>query len=81
MYYDAIGYCSTTLQCTIDLVGHERLMFGSDHPFFPPPKKSHGHVCDEPWPSTFSNFEALSGYSDEIQRDILYRNAQLFLEL
>lgn len=36
MYFDAIGYQAPTLALLISLVGAERIMFGTDHPFFPP---------------------------------------------
>lgn len=36
MYYDAISYSTDTLRLLISLVGADRLMFGTDHPFFPP---------------------------------------------
>ena len=35
-YYDAIAYQPQTLAALIALVGAERIMFGTDHPFFPP---------------------------------------------
>ncbi len=36
MYFDAISYQVPTLELLISLVGMERIMFGTDHPFFPP---------------------------------------------
>jgi aminocarboxymuconate-semialdehyde decarboxylase len=36
LYFDAIGYQAPTLSLLISLVGVERLIFGTDHPFFPP---------------------------------------------
>lgn len=36
LYYDAVAYHPAGLQCAIDLVGSKRIMFGTDHPFFPP---------------------------------------------
>jgi predicted TIM-barrel fold metal-dependent hydrolase len=36
MYFDAIGYQAPTLALLISLVGVDRIMFGTDHPFFPP---------------------------------------------
>jgi predicted TIM-barrel fold metal-dependent hydrolase len=36
MYFDAISYQAPTLELLISLVGAERIMFGTDHPFFPP---------------------------------------------
>jgi aminocarboxymuconate-semialdehyde decarboxylase len=36
LYFDAIGYQAPTLALLIALVGAEKIMFGTDHPFFPP---------------------------------------------
>lgn len=36
MYFDAISYQTPTLALLISLVGAGRIMFGTDHPFFPP---------------------------------------------
>jgi predicted TIM-barrel fold metal-dependent hydrolase len=36
LHFDAIGYQLPTLKALIDLVGVDRVMFGTDHPFFPP---------------------------------------------
>lgn len=36
MYYDSISYHYPTLSCAEQMVGSDRLMFGTDHPFFPP---------------------------------------------
>lgn len=36
LHFDAIGYQAPTLQLLISRVGAERIMFGTDHPFFPP---------------------------------------------
>ncbi|WP_428485554.1 amidohydrolase family protein [Rhodopila sp.] len=36
MHYDAIGYQMPTLSLLIALVGADRLLFGTDYPFFPP---------------------------------------------
>ena len=36
LYYDAIGYQLPSLSLLISLVGHSRIMFGTDAPFFAP---------------------------------------------
>ena len=36
LYFDAIGYQAPTLALLTALVGADRVMFGTDHPFFPP---------------------------------------------
>mmetsp|Transcript_225 Transcript_225/g.205 ORF Transcript_225/g.205 Transcript_225/m.205 type:complete len:325 (-) Transcript_225:199-1173(-) len=41
-YYDAVGYHAPSLRCTIDFVGIDRIVFGTDHPFFPASRCSGG---------------------------------------
>ncbi|KAI4159454.1 MAG: hypothetical protein L6R39_000356 [Caloplaca ligustica] len=36
VYLDAVSYSETGLRAAVDMVGKDRLMFGTDHPFFPP---------------------------------------------
>ena len=36
LYFDAISYDPKILQALINLVGPDRVMFGTDNPFFPP---------------------------------------------
>ncbi len=36
IYFDAVVYHKAALQCAVDTVGADRLMFGSDHPFGAP---------------------------------------------
>lgn len=57
MYFDAIAYTPQNLQALISLVGLDRLMFGTDNPFFPPP----GHKGTDPvvWPSTAKVFQTI----------------------
>lgn len=35
-YYDAIAYDTPALQCLLAFVGSDRVVFGTDNPFFPP---------------------------------------------
>lgn len=37
MFYDGIAYHFPALDCAQQMVGTDRIMFGTDHPFFPPP--------------------------------------------
>lgn len=46
MYYDSISYHQPTLACARQFVGDERLMFGTDHPFFPPPEVRITVLCN-----------------------------------
>jgi len=58
MYFDAIGYQVSTLALLISLVGAERIMFGTDHPFFPP------HVAD-------AELDSAAWHSPTVHRPIL----------
>ena len=33
MYFDGVAYHAPAVHCAIDLVGPERILFGTDHPF------------------------------------------------
>ena len=75
LYFDAIGYQAATLRLLIDLVGHERIMFGTDHPFFPPHvANSELDVTD--WHSPTAHRALLQELGPEVEAAILYNNAQ-----
>jgi aminocarboxymuconate-semialdehyde decarboxylase len=54
MYFDAISYTPEALECLIGLVGEDRIVFGTDNPFFPPPNVPSADLNEytKPWPST-----------------------------
>lgn len=56
LYYDAVSYHPAALAAAANLVGWNRLMFGTDHPFFPPLDDA---AKGERWRSVDSNLEAL----------------------
>lgn len=58
LYYDAIGYQVPTLALLVALVGADRVMFGTDHPFFPP------HVAN-------ADLDAAAWHGPEAHRPIL----------
>lgn len=68
MYYDAVIYHRPGLEATVGLVGAAQLMFGTDHPFFPP---SSGPLSEDVWPSTIKNYDMMEGleYRDAVLRD------------
>ncbi|DAZ94941.1 TPA: hypothetical protein N0F65_012658 [Lagenidium giganteum] len=82
-YYDAIAYHTPALQCLIDFVGSDRIVFGTDNPFFPPEVEDSNKqgLNDFDWPSTISNYEAMVDLNADIQRAILRENAQQLLQL
>lgn len=87
-YYDAIAYHTPALQCLIDFVGVDRVVFGTDNPFFPPnASESGGDAGDHPalsaldWPSTIANYETLAELDVSAQDAILRDNARKLLGL
>ena len=75
MYYDAVNYHSHGLKNVESLVSRDRIMFGTDNPFFPPLDGT-----EKPWKSVESNIEAITtvfGNAD----DIFHKNATRLLDL
>ncbi|KAJ5697574.1 2-amino-3-carboxymuconate-6-semialdehyde decarboxylase [Penicillium malachiteum] len=61
IFLDAVIYGSAGLQAAVTAGSHDRLMFGTDHPFFPPL-----HDEDEKWPSVTTNYQAIRNcFGDE----------------
>lgn len=56
IYLDAVIYSEVGLQAAIASSGADRLMFGTDHPFFPPIEED----VQGPWNSSRLNAEAVS---------------------
>jgi aminocarboxymuconate-semialdehyde decarboxylase len=76
-YYDAVIYHTPALKATIDFAGADKLMFGTDNPFFPP---TEGARSDAEWPSTAKNFDAIDGLKDaKLADDIVSGNASRIL--
>ncbi|RLN48072.1 hypothetical protein BBJ29_009739 [Phytophthora kernoviae] len=84
-YYDAVAYHEPALQCLIDFVGADKIVFGTDHPFFPPPKdneeKGEGKqdLSELDWMSTLANYEIMANMSVEVQSAMLRGNAKKML--
>ncbi|KAE9038882.1 hypothetical protein PR003_g8224 [Phytophthora rubi] len=85
-YYDAVAYHEPALQCLIDFVGSHKIVFGTDHPFFPPAQdnkeapegdKGGGEDLSElDWRSTLANYEIMANMSKEVQSAMLRDNAK-----
>jgi aminocarboxymuconate-semialdehyde decarboxylase len=56
IYLDAVIYGEIGLKAAIQASGEERVMFGTDHPFFPPLGEEGGK-----WLSVETNYEAIKG--------------------
>ncbi|KAI0408608.1 uracil-5-carboxylate decarboxylase [Xylaria palmicola] len=80
VYLDAVIYSDVGLKAAIDASGADRLMFGTDHPFFPPP----GGDEQGEWESMTWNREAVSkalGADSEDARAVMGGNAVRALNL
>ncbi|KAJ3099008.1 hypothetical protein HDU97_003535 [Phlyctochytrium planicorne] len=76
-YYDAVAYHPPALKCAAELVGMDRLMFGTDNPFFPPLNDA-----DAKWESVESNIRAAeSAFGKEKYWDVLGGNAARILNI
>jgi predicted TIM-barrel fold metal-dependent hydrolase len=80
LYYDAISYQTPTLQLLISLVGPERIMFGTDHPFFPPHVENAALDSTE-WHSPAAHRPVLAALGPDIATAILRGNARTIFAL
>jgi aminocarboxymuconate-semialdehyde decarboxylase len=74
MYFDAIGYQAPTLALLISLVGVDRVMFGTDHPFFPP-QVANGELDSVVWHSPMAHRPILLELGPDAAASILRDNA------
>lgn len=83
LYFDAISYNGPALQSLIDQVGEDRIVFGTDNPFFPPPGVPSDTVADglADWPSTRKVQAVLAALSPTRRTKILSGNAADILKL
>ncbi|KAL5612648.1 hypothetical protein BROUX41_004257 [Berkeleyomyces rouxiae] len=80
IFLDAVVYSSVGLKAAIEASGSDRLMFGTDHPFFPPLEPD----PQGEWESVSLNAEAVSkavGEGSEEARAIMGGNAVRVLNL
>merc|ERR1712093_424652 len=56
IYLDAVVYSEVGLKAAIQASGEDRVMFGTDHPFFPPLEEEGAK-----WASVETNYEAIKG--------------------
>jgi aminocarboxymuconate-semialdehyde decarboxylase len=74
LYFDSIQYQAPSLQCVVDLAGADRIMFGTDHPFFPPPGVENDKMDNVLWTSTVKNYDILDGLKDKAAKDGILRD-------
>jgi aminocarboxymuconate-semialdehyde decarboxylase len=80
MYFDAIGYQAPTLALLISLVGADRIMFGTDHPFFPP-HVPNPDLDTTDWHSPTTHRAVLQQLGTAAETAILRSNAMQILEI
>ncbi|KAL8749040.1 MAG: hypothetical protein Q9199_007933 [Rusavskia elegans] len=56
VWLDAVVYEEASVRAAVELVGKEKVMFGTDHPFFPPLEQG-----AEKWESVATNLKAVAG--------------------
>ncbi|KAK1141674.1 hypothetical protein N8T08_008772 [Aspergillus melleus] len=61
IYLDAVVYGEAGLQAALEASGTDRLLFGTDHPFFPPLDSKEG----QQWPSVTTNYKAINATFDK----------------
>lgn len=77
MYFDAISYNSVALQGLVNMVGSDRIMFGTDNPFFPPVGVPADKVTSASWPSTVKVQKCIGELpSADHQKQIQFGNAK-----
>lgn len=79
LYFDAISYSPEALASLISLVGYDRIVFGTDNPFFPPHCED---VTSSIWPSTEKVFSCINSVNDPVVIEgILRGNASRLLKI
>ena len=87
IWLDAVIYGEPGLKAALAAAGEDgadRLMFGTDHPFFPPLSDEKGAQGEEKWLSVESNMSAIKGVlnaDEESRRKVLGGNAVRVLGL
>ncbi|EMD90710.1 hypothetical protein COCC4DRAFT_126737 [Bipolaris maydis ATCC 48331] len=79
IYLDAVIYSEVGLKAALDASGSDRLLFGTDHPFFPPLEED-----AKEWHSVNANYGAISkafATDDKKAQDVLGGNAVRILRL
>ena len=79
VWVDAVGYSSTAVRAAAEVVGRDRVLFGTDHPFFPPIEPG-----AKEWKSVKTNVQAIwEAFDDDkttVQK-VLGKNAAGLLDL
>ncbi len=85
MHFDAISYHNPAFECGLSFVGEGGLVFGTDHPFFPPKLTPPATDIDAvPWPSCTKNQDVIADVGRRVpglEEKVLWRNAAKLLRL
>ena len=86
VYLDSVVYSAAGVAAAVKVVGKERVLFGTDHPFFPPLEQEEqaGGEKEKEWLSVRTNVEAVReafGSDEEGARGVLGDNAVALLGL
>ena len=71
LYYDAIIYNNDCLKLLVKSVGNDKIMFGTDHPFFPPINNN-----DNNWESTTKIQNIITNLENKTSNKIFFENAK-----
>lgn len=85
--YDGVIYHGAGLKALLEFLGpggHDRVVFGTDHPFFPPPPSAKGKGAGALWPSATKNvriaWEVEQG-NQGMWEGIMWRNVSRLLNI
>tara|TARA_B100001105_G_C22361842_1_gene430708 strand:- start:220 stop:1311 length:1092 start_codon:yes stop_codon:yes gene_type:complete len=76
LYYDAIIYNDDCLELLVKSVGNDKIMFGTDHPFFPPINNN-----DNSWKSTTKIQNIITNLENKTSNKIFFENAKNLFNL
>ncbi len=82
-YFDAISYGEPALKSLISIVGEDRIMFGTDNPFFAPLSVPPGDIATAKvkWPSASKVLDVVDGLGPKVSQQILFGNANKIFKI
>jgi aminocarboxymuconate-semialdehyde decarboxylase len=87
LYFDAISYSDIALNGLIQHLdvgggaGADRIMFGTDNPFFPPLDVPAAEVSSAQWPSTVAVERNVSALPAAVSKKVMFENAASILNI
>ena len=74
LYFDAISYHPVALQSLVNMVGSDRIMFGTDNPFFPPVGVAADKVTSAQWDSTVKVQHCIEQLNTTKDQHLIFRD-------